>query len=246
MHALASLIFLDLRGVLRDNVMLFNIGVSFIGMVVLTVIGHFQGADPAWTRWFPLIVILALMTNPAAYGFQFGLLIVDERETNVSSALAVSPVRPHTMLLVRTLLLSAWLIAWPLITIYVMNATWRALPISAAELLAVTISLTFLGPLTSLGIGAYAANKVEAIALFKGLNFVVLAPAVLAFMPADGVFRYLFALSPSGPGYLAFDAFANGRAQEGYLFSTLGVAYNAALLALAVRTYLHTVYKTSP
>jgi len=243
MAATASILALDARGVMRDNVMLYNVGLSVVGMSVITLLGYFHHSDQAWLAWFPFLIVMAIITNPSGYGFLFGLLMVDEQDSGVRSALAVSPVRPTTMLVVRMITSTLILVIWPMITIVIMNATWRALPVSYLQAAAVVTMLAPVAPLTALSVASYASNKVEALAIFKGISFVMIAPLALKFIAADAAFRPFFLLSPTGWGYFAFDTVSNGNALAGYLYVAGGLLYNVFLLALTVGYYLRKTYK---
>jgi hypothetical protein len=243
MSATAAILANDARGVTRDNVMLLNIGLSFAGMVAITIIGAAK-ADTGWADWFPFLVIMALLTNPPGYGFLFGLLMVDERDTGVRSALAVTPLPASRMLLARCAASLILMIAWPLTTVYVMNATWKALHMPFPELLGLVSMLAIGAPLTAVTLAAFASNKVEALAIFKGVNLVALAPLALYFIPSDAPFRPLFLIAPPAWAVFAFDAFRTGQSASGWLYLAGGAAFLGGLLALCLRAYLAGLYKT--
>ena len=204
MTATTSILLLDARGVMRDNVMLYNVGISFVGTCIIAGLGLFHATDQAWLAWYPFLVIMAIITNPSGYGFLFGLLMVDEKD---------------------------------------MDATWKAIPVSYMQLLAIVVMLAPVAPLTALSVASYAANKVEALAVFKGISFVVIAPLALKFIAEDAAFRPLFLLSPTAWGYFSFDAFVAGSVTQGYLYVMGGLIYCCALLAFTVRFYLRQAYK---
>lgn len=243
MTATTSILLLDARGVMRDNVMLYNVGISFVGTCIIAGLGLFHATDQAWLAWYPFLVIMAIITNPSGYGFLFGLLMVDEKDTGVRSALSVSPVRPTTMLTVRMVTSTALMIIWPITSLLIMDATWKAIPVSYMQLLAIVVMLAPVAPLTALSVASYAANKVEALAVFKGISFVVIAPLALKFIAEDAAFRPLFLLSPTAWGYFSFDAFVAGSVTQGYLYVMGGLIYCCALLAFTVRFYLRQAYK---
>ena len=56
MNAFAALVQLDIRGILRDDVMLINVGMSVVTIVVITTLGAFQQHLPGWADWFPFMV----------------------------------------------------------------------------------------------------------------------------------------------------------------------------------------------
>ncbi|WP_439620911.1 hypothetical protein [Hyphomonas sp.] len=244
MRAIASIIDLDLKGIMRDGVMLINIGMSLVVVAIIAVVGIYNHDNPEMVAWFPFLIVMSVMTGPGGFGFLFGLLMVDEKDTGVRNVLAVAPIQPSVMLATRTLLMIAYLLAWPLLTVAAMNVTWQALPITYTELLLVAASFALIGPVTALAVASYASNKVEALALFKFISFLTIAPLALKFIPGDAWYRSLFLLSPSGPGYMAFDAFVDHRTFRAVMFAMIGITYNLVLLAVCIRYYQSTLHKT--
>jgi len=244
MNPTQSILMLDIRGILRDNVMIANVALSFVGMIIITIVGYFQHDNPAAVAWFPFLIIMALMSNPAPYGFLFGLLMVDERDTGVRKALAVSPIKPTYLLFIRTVLSVSLMIVWPIITVLVMNSTWNALPISYTHIFIIGTVLSVIAPIMTLSIASYANNKVEALALFKGLNFILIAPLALEFVPADAVYRYILLASPTAWSFMAFQSFSNQILNEGYMWAAGGLVYSLLLYAMVMRYYLKDTYKS--
>ena len=244
MSAMVSILKLDARGVMRDNVMTVNILLSALVMVIITIVGLFK-ADTDWADWFPFMMIMSLMTGPAAYGFLFGLLMVDERDMGVRSVLAVTPVPQTRMLLMRTLTVACLMIVWPLFTYYVMNSTWQGLDFRFVDVLALVLMLSLAAPLTAMAVASYAQNKVEAIALFKGINFIILLPLALYFLPEDSAYREVFLILPSGWAVFAFEALKDHDTGAAYGWIVGGTTYHGILLFIAARTFIKDLYKAS-
>jgi fluoroquinolone transport system permease protein len=237
-----AIIRLDIRSILRDNVMYINVLVSVVTVAVITVLGLLQHNLPGWREWFPLMVALSLVGGPGGFGYLFGLLMVDENDTGVRDMLSVTPVRPTTLILTRTVVATAWLCVWPAITITIMNAAWQAIDLPLLEWAALILSLAILTPALALAIPTWASDKVEALAVFKGLTFITLAPLAMYFIDADAWYRYLFLLSPTAWAVQAFESFLDSSA-TGFLWAAGGAAYAMTLLALAVHFFRRNVYK---
>lgn len=238
-----AILALDAKAITRDNVMMMNIGLSLLGMVIITTIGLFK-ADTNWAEWFPFLVILSLVTGPAGYGFLFGLLMVDERDMGTRSVLAVTPVSVSRMIAIRMTLSTLLMVVWPLITVYVMNASWRVLDLPFTQWLGLVTMLSLIAPITALCVAVYATNKVEALALFKGVNFILITPLALYFLPAGTeIYRKFFLFAPSGPAVLAFEAFRHDQDSAAWIYLAGGALYCAALLAACVWYLSRTLYK---
>ena len=244
MSAVAAIIRLDVKGITRDHVMLINVGLSTAVMIVITVLGLFQASLSGWADWFPFMVALSLVSGPGGFGYMFGLLMVDENDTGVRDALAVMPVPPTTMILTRTAFATGWMVVWPLVTISIMNSTWQVLELSPIEYVTVVGSLALLTPALALAVPVLASDKVEALAVFKGLSFIMLVPVGLYFVEPDAWYRHLFLISPTGWAVEAFDAFIANEA-AGYLWALGGTCYAVVLLLIAVLSFRRNVYGLS-
>jgi fluoroquinolone transport system permease protein len=242
MNAVTAIVRLDIRGILRDNVMYINVLLSAVIMAVIAVLGLFQRELPGWIEWFPFMIALSLIGGPGGFGYLFGLLMVDENDSGVRSMLAVTPVPPTTLILTRTVVATAWMCVWPAITVTIMNSTWQAIHIPPLQWFAMIISLAILTPALALAVPTLASDKVEALAIFKGLTFVTLTPLALYLIDADAWYRDLFLLSPTAWAIRAFDAFLNSDI-NGYGWAAGGALYALGLLAVAVYFFRRNVYK---
>jgi fluoroquinolone transport system permease protein len=242
MRAVAAIVQLDARSILRDNVMFINVFVSVVTVAVITLLGLLQDRLPGWREWFPMMVALSLIGGPGGFGYLFGLLMVDENDTGVRNALSVTPVRPTVLILTRTAIATAWLCIWPAVTISIMNAAWQVIDLSLVEWSALILSLAILTPALALAIPTLAADKVEALAVFKGLTFITLAPLAMYFIDAENGYRMLFLISPTAWAIHAFEAFLLGDA-VGYVWAAGGGFYALLLLLLAFQLFCRNVYK---
>jgi|JI10StandDraft_1071094.scaffolds.fasta_scaffold736042_2 fluoroquinolone transport system permease protein len=243
MSAVTSILRVDWKGITRDQVLALNASASVAMAVVICVLGLLRGGDPAWARWLPPLLALSLLTGPLSWGFQFGLLMVDEKDSGVRGALAVTPVPPARMLLVRSLFSTGLMVVWPLVSLSAMSAAWRGVPLSLLQWAPLVTVLSLGAPLTALTVATAANNKVEAMALFKGLNFMALAPLALYLIPPEARWRWVFLALPSTWGLEAFEALRAGRPAVGWLAGA--GAFHLALLGIALRAYTRALYKAS-
>jgi fluoroquinolone transport system permease protein len=242
MQAVRSIVLLDIRGILRDNVMFINVGMSVVTVAIITALGFYQQHLPGWAAWFPFMIALSLVGGPSGFGVLFGMLMVDESDCGVRQALVVTPVPPTTLILTRTVVATVWMCLWPVLTLWVMNAAWQAIDLSAAEWMTIIFCYALLTPALALAIPALSADKVEALAVFKGLSFVCLIPLALYFVAADAWYRPLFLVSPTAWGIEAFDAFRGGSA-AGFAWAAGGAAYALVLLGAAIYYFRSHVYR---
>ena len=217
MSAVTAIFQLDIKGILRDDVMLINVGMSVLTIVVITTLGAFQDHLPGWADWFPFMVALTLVSG-LGFAFMFGLLMVEESDTGVRNAMLITPVSPNLFIITRTLLATGWMLIWPYITIVIMNSTWQVLHLSALELITVVVMVGLLAPAMALAMPVMSSDKVEAFAIFKGINFIMMIPLALYFFDADAWYRPLFLVSPTAWTIEAFNALIAGES-IGYLWA---------------------------
>ena len=241
--AVYSIVKLDVRGIRREHVALATVALSMLGTFTITALGAFQDRLPGWSAWFPFMVAVSLVGGPGGFGFLFGLLMVDEGDTGVRQALAVSPLQPTLLILTRTVVATAWMCVWPLASVYLMNWTWEAIDLRLLHWLAIVGPLALLTPALSLVIPTLANDKVGALAVFKGLSFVTLIPLALYFVSGNVWYRPLFLVSPTGWMVETYQTFLDHRTLSGYRWALGGAVYAIVLLAVVVRLFRRSVYR---
>ncbi len=243
MNQFLSIVRLDGKGILRDHVALLTLLVSLVGTLGITALGLFQGRLPGWSAWIPFVIAVSLVGGPGGFGFLFGVLMVEEGETGVRQALAVSPVPPARLMVIRTVIAAGWMCVWPLASVYMMNSTWHAVDLSLLNWLVVVGPLALLTPAYALLIPALTTDRVGALAVFKGLSFLSLIPLGLFFLRSDAGYRVAFLLSPTGWIIEAYQALLGSDGAAG--FWALGaVAYALTLLLVVVLLFRRNVYRS--
>jgi len=235
--AALSIVRLDLRAIRRDRVALATVLLSVLGTALVTGLGAFQDRLPGWADRFPLLVAVSLLGGPAGVGFLFGLLMIEEADTGVRDALAVTPVPVRGFVVVRTAVATLWMVAWPLASVYLMNATWRVLDLGLVHWLTLLIPLALFTPSLALAIPALANDKVGALAVFKVLAFVSLLPLASFVIPADAGYRFAFLLSPTGWTVEAYRALLAERFAAALLWSLGAMGYALSLLVIVVNRF---------
>lgn len=243
MRSLVAIVALDVRGICRDHVAVATLLLSFVGTAAITLLGTMQDRLPGWAEWFPLMVAVSLVGSPGGFGLLFGLLMVDEGDTGVRSALAVSPVKPVVFLVTRTVVATTWVLVWPLASVYLMNWTWQVIDLPLAHWLAVVLPLALFTPALALVIPTLADDKVGALAVFKGLSFLMLIPLALYVAPGQAWYRPFFLLSPAAWVMEAYLDFLDGHAASGYWWASGGAAYAVVLFAVVAFAYVRNVYQ---
>lgn len=175
MSRVAALLAKDARGIARDRFLLFMLlyGVLIAGILRLAL--PYIPLDHAALYFAPL----APLTGILLAGTVLGFALIDEREGRTWQLLRVVPLAPRTLGLYLILgssglgLLSALLCA----AVY-------GQPVARPGLYVCVLLASALGaPLFMLFLGAFAANKIEGLALSKLASTAATLPVLLYFLP---------------------------------------------------------------
>lgn len=240
MSAITTLSRSDILNIRRDSFMQFM-------LIYPIVLGLFM-------RWFipwvtdgmmetidlrPYYLLLAsffgLIVIPDLAGSLIGLLLLDERDENTLTALMVTPMPIATYALYRVITptfvsLVGILVLVPLIGIDVP---------SIEKLLAIALSASLGAPIFTLLLAALAKNKVEGIAVMKGMGVLLLAPLVAWFAPEP--WQWLLGIFPTFWPAKAHWLAANG---EPYLWvAVVGAVYAVGIVWFLLRRFRSALYK---
>ncbi len=225
----------DARSVARDSMLrwLLVLVPLFAGAVRLVV--------PGLTTWleaelgFDLRPYYALITSfvgmmaAGLVGTVIGFLLLDQRDDQTLPALLVTPMSLGDYLAYR--LTVPTLLAVPLAMLA--YAIAALVPISAVQVAASALTAAPLAVLYAVFIGSVAANKVQGLALVKGVG-ILWVPAVIAwFVPWP--WHELAGVVPHYWPLKVFWEFDAGRPFSGWTHAALGVAYQGAWVAFFAR-----------
>ncbi len=187
----------DFKLVFRDTFVQFLVLYPFLLGLVTRFLVPFLSAR--WTlidlpRYYPLIgsTVIGLQVALIA-GTAMGFLFLDEKDERTLTALQVTPLSLRSYMVYRLgLSMFFSLLASLLIMLLVRNFLPLPAPL-AAILLAVLAALPL--PIYALFISAIGQNKVQGIALSKGLGPFMVLPVVAWFVPEP--WPWLFGLLPT-------------------------------------------------
>ncbi|MFK7954965.1 MAG: hypothetical protein AB8B96_02625 [Lysobacterales bacterium] len=141
--------------------------------------------------WFPLIQSSCLLVAPVLVGIVGGLLMVDQRDEGIATALSVTPLGVDGYLIYRVTLPA---LAGFFITVAMLGLVNLA-PISVTAIVLCSLCAAPLAPLLALTIALLADNKIQGFAIAKA-NGVVTAPIIAAWFVAPPT-QWLFLLLPT-------------------------------------------------
>jgi fluoroquinolone transport system permease protein len=173
-----SLLCADLRSALRDPIMIMSLAAPLLLAAVLhyglvwaaPILKEYLGFAVGEHRLF-MISFFPIIT-PMALGSMAGLFLLEEREGGLLAYLSVTPLTRTGYLLVRLAVPTAFSFIFGLLLLPPLSPA--ALPLFPLALVLAISSL--LAPITALFLGAFAANRVEGLALAKGVGIIMITP----------------------------------------------------------------------
>ena len=239
--ALGALLAADLRNIRRDTLLRFLLAYPLVTGILLRYLIPFaeQGLRSTYDirPHYPLLVpFFGMITMPAMAGLVIGLLLLDERDEGTMTALQVTPLPMRAYLGYRMLLPTLWSIA----AIFIMVPLMGIGSVGARSLLAIGVVGALLAPIFALIFIAFAANKVQGLALSKGISVLLSGPFIAWFVPAP--WQYLFGIFPSYWPMKAYWAETAGGNMWPWLAG--GVVVAALYIVPLLMRFNRTLYRT--
>lgn len=184
----------DWRNVARDPLLVLVVAVPVLlaGLVRVAFPWATALAAPrlALDSYAPFVLGYILVLTPMLIGGAAGFMLLDEREERVLAAIAVTPLGKRGWLAYR---IAGPMAATALMGIAAIYLTGLAPP-TFDRLLVIAILAALEAPLATLFLAAFAANKVQAMALAKAGTLAVVAPFAALFVSVP--WQYLAGLLP--------------------------------------------------
>lgn len=218
----------DFRLIFRDPSLLSFLAFPLLIFGVVNILVPFLiGRFPVVEAYVPFILMWASVQVGQMFGIIYGLVFIDEKDTQVAKAYGVLPVSKGLFMVSRLMLaflLSGLVTVLLLLTQPFYHFTW---PFIGGYALWASL-LTVIYPLL---LTVWSANKLVGMTWAKVINLALIIPVAAFFVPEQ--LSGLFALLPP---YWAFRAMADHLFGHTFWFSLLvGFVPLLALLGWAVR-----------
>lgn len=237
MHIL-QLSITDFRQILREQLLWV---MFFLAPVMQFLIARWLA--PVLIDFFPVLdgyqyLIVGLLTVQVVTGIGFvvAMMLLDEKDDGVLTAIRVLPLRPEVFLLYR--LLIATFIAW--MFGFTMLYFSGLIELAPGKALLSAALFALLSPIVVLFMSSFGENKVEGLAMYKGINLVLTLPVISFFVP--GHLAYLFGIIPD---FWSFQLLSPETAhlQPVWLLIGIGVFCHLAVLAVLFVQFRERVFK---
>ncbi|KUG19858.1 MAG: ABC transporter permease [Methanomicrobiaceae archaeon] len=170
----------DLRNVLRDRMLAFAFFIPLL-LIFVSVWGipWISATLFDLSPYHALILSFIFLQVPVLFGFIPAFMLIDERDEHILSALRVLPVSPLSFVAAR--MFSGAAIAFLYVVLAFALLAGPGVPFLC--FLPCACLLALLAPIIALTVVGLSQNKVEALAVFKGLDLLVMLPLVSFFLP---------------------------------------------------------------
>jgi fluoroquinolone transport system permease protein len=231
MKKLFGLVRGDFKNIIRDPTLLF---VTFLPILLGLVVRFFVPwlADflkPSFdlTRYYVHIIGVLAVYPPAAFGWVTGFTLLDERDESILTAVSVTPLSKTGYIIYR--LTMPTLIGCVLC--YITLFTAGLVTLNPARLLPVALVSSLGAPIAALFMVAFASNKVEGLAISKGISLMYVGPLAVVFI--DSKWQYLTGVIPT---FWTSRAFVSSYESMGEYW--LAIAGGLAISAIFLRLFL--------
>ena len=188
---MVQLLAADALNVSRDPILLAAMVISILPAILLLAFGQAAeaGAQTAWgvSGMASVLGALAVVVPGAMIGWVTGFLLLEDRDEAMLLALEITPIGKTGFIAYRLAVCAVLVVALSTAT------ALATLPIGPFTALAMGLVAAAHGLAGALFLLAFAANKVEGLALTKLVNLALFAPLVVLW---QGPLRYLGAPLP--------------------------------------------------
>jgi fluoroquinolone transport system permease protein len=241
MQALRALAATDARNISRDALLRFLLLYPFIlGFVARWLLPiATEGLAEQHVDLVPhynlIIAYFGILITPQLGGLVIGFLLLDERDDRTLSALQATPLSMNTYLAYRLAIPVLVSFGGTYLVLWLMNVG----DMPYGKLLPIALLAALEGPIFGLMLVAVAKNKVQGLALMKGLGIFTVAPIAAWFVaePWQYLFGLIFTYWPAKAFWQAMDGEPMG------LSIAIGLVLHLVILALLLRRFNRVLYR---
>ena len=196
MKKVIALAMRDFKNLLRDYVLLF----SFLGPMLLACVLYFvlpmaeeillERLAFDLTVYYPLIYVFLILFTPMIIGLFMGFIILDEKDDDILSYIAVTELGKSGFLMYRIISPTVISIIMSLIVVNILPLT----DVSIVRTIMMILVASLNAPIIALFLGCFAKNKVEGLAYSKGLGILFSTTAISYMVQSN--WKYFAALFP--------------------------------------------------
>ena len=220
----------DFRLVFRDNSLKFFFIFPLLNLLVVRYGLPFVAESFEVLKYYIHVILMATtMQGSLIFGFIYSMVLIDEKDTNVSKVYGILPVSKF------------WFVIFRLIAPFLFStlATFLILLVEPFYRLSIIPNLIYsvltglVAPMMVLFVAIMAKNKIEGMTWQKLFNLPVSLPLLAFFVPVS--FSFVFAILPT---HWAFQSFNQMIADKSFaLYLLIGLSYSLLLIGLLAQKF---------
>ena len=179
-------------------------------------------------EYYDFISIFILVMSPMMSGMVIGFNLLDDRDENILTYMAITPIRKEGYLLFKVFAPMVAVFVQSLLILLIFNIG----NIKPLRILPLVVLLAMETPMYALLMASFASNKVEGLALGKLMGVSLLGPFVSYFVPS--VWRFAGGIFPTF--WICESYFTSGILYWSFLL--IGLVLHAALLWWTLRIFI--------
>ncbi|MCL6591105.1 MAG: hypothetical protein K6U80_14260 [Firmicutes bacterium] len=231
-HLLAG----DLRNIFRDPLLAFIPFAPILAALIIRIVFPYlniflqQQYHFNFSIYYSFVLSIIILSTPVYFGMIIGFLLLDERDEQILNYVAVTPLQKTGFLVYRTMLPVIVSIIFSYLLILMVGIVKPDL----LKFLPVALMVSLEAPMYALFLGAFAGNKIEGLALAKGLGVLFIAPAAGYFIKSN--WQFIAGIVPLywvSKAYLAIE----GPLMEFWFYVISGFVIHGAVIYILLRIF---------
>jgi len=220
----------DFRLIFRDaSLRIFLIMPIAAIFFVISLLPYLVIKYEAVTPYISYIVMAYTLQTSTMFGFIYCMVLIDEKDTGVNKIYGVLPITKIELITYR--LIFPFLFSFGITFVMLKVQPFFIFPGLYNTLLSLLTGL--IGPILAIVVTNYSKNKMQGLAIYKGINGLLSLPLLAFFIPEK--FAFLFGLIPSHWIFQEINNFITGQGL--YINMGIGFLLSFLMLALLIRQF---------
>jgi hypothetical protein len=221
----------DTLNILRDKSLVLMLIIPFI-LIPLVRIGGMaiMSYFPEAKDYFPMSIMLLGTVIAIFPSFIMGFVMMDEKDGGLNQVLRILPFNLNKLIGLRVL---------TMLTIGFFNSMLffafnGFVNLNFPEMICISINVALFAPISAFLMLCISANKIEAAAVLKGINFITFFAFLQFFIPNG--YKYILSPIPAFWAFRSFEVIANGW--QFALFTASGITIQIVYLVVLWGVFL--------
>lgn len=220
----------DFKLIFRDKSLTFFFIFPMLNLLVIRYGFPFLIENFPKLKEYYLILLLAATTQGSLiFGFIYSMVLIDEKDTNVSKIYKILPISNFWFVIFR--MIAPFLLS--VVATFSMILVETSYKISFMPNLIYSILTGFIAPIMVLFVAMKAKNKIEGMTWQKLFNLPISFPLLAFFIPTS--FSFLFIIFPTHWFFQGFNELVSGK--NFAIYFVIGFFYSVFLIGILAKRF---------